>query len=248
MTYDFNSGRTQRSAFNETLNGIVDAGIDRKGAEETQRTYLGASQIGDECARRVQYEIMGVEGDPFPPRIRRIFERGHTFETLMLKWLRLAGFKVSDVKADGNQHGFAILDGRYQGHVDGVILGCDHHIEGLSYPCLWENKALGAKGFKAVEKDGVVKAYPKYAAQISQYAAYMDLTNPVLFTTINADTMDVFYEAVPFDEVGAQTASDRAALIIRATDAGELLPRISSDPDKFPCGWCSKKRVCWGDA
>lgn len=246
MSYDFNSSRTGRNAFNEAMNAVVDAGIAAAGAKDKPRTYLGASQIGDECARRVQYEITHAPGEPFPPRIRRIFERGHVGETLMAKWLRMGGFTLATEKPDGNQHGFMQGNGQFGGHSDGILLAGP---DVLQYPALWENKVLGSKGYKAALKDGIVKAHPKYAAQVALYQAYLDLAdNPALVTVTNADTMEIYYEPIEFDAVRAQEGSDRAVRILRATTAGELLPRVSNTPEGWPCGYCQRAQHCWSES
>ena len=62
-------------------------------------------------------------------------------------------------------------------------------------------------------------ARPIYAAQIALYQAYLDLPNPALFTALNRDTFELHCELVPFDAALAQTASDRAALVVRASEA-----------------------------
>ena len=45
---------------------------------------------------------------------------------------------------------------------------------------------------------GSRKHSAKYAAQVSLYQAYLDLTNPALFTVINADTCEKLFFWVPF--------------------------------------------------
>jgi hypothetical protein len=50
---------------------------------------------------------------------------------------------------------------------------------------------------------------------------------------------------VPFDAERAQMWSDRAANIIAATRASELLPRGFDDPEKWPCKQCPHKERCW---
>lgn len=241
MTYDFNTSKTKREEFSDSLVKLIDAGI---AAEvETPRTHLGASQIGDECLRRIQYEITGTPGAPFEGKTRRIFHRGHQGEEWVAEWLRKAGFTLWTVAPDGHQHGFIHANGRFRGHIDGVLMGGSPL---LSYPALWENKVLGAKGWRSVAKDGVAKAYPKYADQVALYQAYMNLTEfPCLFTALNADTMEIWCELVPFDTARAQAASDRAAKILQATAAGEWLPRASSSSDGFPCSFCRFREVCW---
>ena len=60
-----------------------------------------------------------------------------SWRTAMVAWLRDAGFDLRTRKADGEQFGFSVADGRLQGHIDGVIVGGP---EGFAYPALWECK------------------------------------------------------------------------------------------------------------
>jgi hypothetical protein len=50
---------------------------------------------------------------------------------------------------------------------------------------------------------------------------------------------------VPFDAQLAQAMSDRAVVVIKATKAGELLPRITEDPKDWRCKICSHRERCW---
>ena len=50
---------------------------------------------------------------------------------------------------------------------------------------------------------------------------------------------------VPFDPVLAQVTSDRAVMVIEATRAGELLPRVTDNPDNWKCRMCSHFARCW---
>ncbi|OYU73217.1 MAG: hypothetical protein CFE32_21550, partial [Alphaproteobacteria bacterium PA3] len=100
-------------------------------------------------------------------------------------------------------------------------------------------------------KSGVAVAKPIYAAQIALYQAYMDAgipglaSNPALFTAINKDTAELHHELVPFNPELAQRMSDRAVRILRATDAGELLPRVARERDHFECRMCAYANRCW---
>ena len=79
------------------------------------------------------------------------------------------------------------------------------------------------------------------------YQSYLNLyENPALFTAVNADTMEVYAELVPFDAQLAQRMSDRAARILKATEVGELLPRAFLDQTHFECKFCSWSDRCWG--
>jgi hypothetical protein len=110
---------------------------------------------------------------------------------------------------------------------------------------LWEHKAVNAKNWRAVERDGLEKTFPQYATQVALYQAYLDITNPALFTVTNADTCEWLHFLVPFNAERAQLWSDRAANIIAATRAGELLPRGFDDPEDWRCRMCPHKERCW---
>ena len=77
-------------------------------------------------------------------------------------------------KANGSQFGFAVLDGRLKGHVDGIITAAPPEL-GLTFPMLFECKTMADKHWKACVKSGVAVAKPIYAAQISIYQAFLYL-------------------------------------------------------------------------
>jgi len=87
---------------------------------------------------------------------------------------------------------------------------------------------------------------PEQRAQVAIYQAYLQLhEHPAIFTAMNADTMEIYTELVPFDAALAQRMSDRAVRVIVATDAGELLPRGFNDSTHFECRMCSWQDRCW---
>lgn len=64
-----------------------------------------------------------------------------------------------------------------------------------------------------------------YYAQVLIYQAYMGLTaNPALFTVINKNTQEIYFEKVPFDAKVAQRVSDSAVNILKAVQNNELMP------------------------
>lgn len=242
MVLDFNS----RATLSDRFVDLIDAAIDAEGARETPRSYLGGSAVGETCLRRLQYEYQNApkdEGAGFTARTRRIFKRGHEGEDWMADWIKAAGFNLRTHKPDGQQFGFGDCDGRFKGHIDGVIVEAP---EGFKAPALWENKVLGAKGFAQLVRHGVAKAYPKYAAQVATYQAYMQLAeHPAFFTALNADTMEIHLELVPFNQELAQASIDKAARVLEACDHGETLPRATDDPAAFVCRFCPFKGACW---
>lgn len=242
---DFNSTSTLSARFE----ALIDAGLQERERQQAHRQYLGASRLGVACERQLQYEYAHAPVDPgreFSGRILRIFERGHRTEDAMVSWLRAAGFILKTEGKDGQQFGFAVADGKLQGHCDGVFVGGP---EGFAYPALWECKALGNKSWTDLVKKGLAASKPVYAAQVAIYQTYLALyDNPAIFTAVNADSMEIYTELVPFDAALAQKMSDRAVRVITATEAGELLPRSFAQADHFECRFCSYAERCWGGA
>ena len=249
---DFN----HRPKVHEVVTAHIDAALTAERAGQERRTYLGASRLGVACDRALQYEFAGAPVDPgrdFDGRVLRIFEVGHVLEDLAIRWLRLSGFDLYIRTRSGGQFGFSVCDGLIQGHVDGIVMAAPADL-GWSFPMLWECKTMNAQNWRDCVKRGVSVAKPVYAAQMAIYQAYMESTiegisrNPVLFTAINKNTQELWFELVPFDAVLAQRASDRAVKIITATEHGELLPRSFSVSTHIECKFCSWQDRCWRSA
>lgn len=232
------------------INELVDTGLIAERQKQPRREYLGASMLGDPCSRRIQYEYVGApkdQGKDFNGQTLRIFDAGHQFEALSVKWLRGAGFDLRTEKADGGQFGFSVAKGRIKGHIDGVIVGGPSW---FVFPSLWEHKALKDKSWQDLAKRGLAISKPLYAAQVALYQGYMpDLARcPALFTALNKDTQELYHELVPFDASLAQSTSDKAVNILQATDAGQQLPRIAANPDFYLCLCCPYAERCWHGA
>ncbi|MBF0143052.1 MAG: hypothetical protein HQL59_06290 [Magnetococcales bacterium] len=246
---DFN----HTASFGEGVIGLIDAALVAEEAASPPRQYLGGSRLGVACERALQFEYAGAPRDAgrgFDGKTLRIFAAGHLFEELAIRWLRAAGFNLVTQKRDGGQFGFSVAKGRIQGHVDGILSGGPLDVP-MSYPALWECKSLNNKSWNDTGKRGVALSKPVYAAQIATYQAYMETavpgisTNPALFTAINKDTAELHFELVPFDADLAQRMTDRAVRVLQATEAGELLPRLTRDSSHFECRFCDWQDRCW---
>lgn len=227
------------------VNDLIDVALMAERRAQPPRDYLGASCIGEPCARRLVYEIIHTPPDAgrdFDGAALRIFDAGHCFESLSIRWLRAAGFDLRTERRNGGQFGFSAVGGRLRGHIDGVIVGGPD--VGLVWPALWEHKALNTRSWNDLVKHGLGVSKPIYFAQVQLYMAYMELA-VTLFTALNKDTQALYHEVVAFDPSKAQGISDKAAEIIRAADAGELLPRIGTASDFYICRLCPYQRRCW---
>jgi hypothetical protein len=230
------------------VNAHIDAALVALNRRQVPRDYLGGSRVGEECARKLVFEVTHTPKDPdseFDGGILRIFEAGHQFEAMTIGWLRSAGFDLRDRGADGRQFGFSVAGGRLRGHADGVIVaGPD---VGIQWPALFEHKALNSKSWNDLVKRGLRHSKPVYFAQVQLYMAYLDL-EVTLFTALNRDSLALHHIVVPFEPAEAQRLSDRAVDILRAAAAGELPPRIAASPDFHLCRFCPYATRCWETA
>jgi len=237
----------------DLIQSAIDKNIEKKEREQKPREYLGTSYVGERCSRKVQWTYQNKpkdEGRNFTARVLRIFQRGHIMEDCVAEWFKGAGFLLKTEKADGGQFGFASGNGRFRGHADGVFVGWKgSETSPMEVPALWENKCLNSKNYKIVETKGIKIAKPTYYGQVQLYMYHLNLMdNPCVFTTLNADTMELCIELIPFDPEECQRLIDKAVNILQATDAGEVLPRIANDRNDFNCRFCDYQTQCWEGA
>jgi hypothetical protein len=253
LAVDLNSGSgfvycpaSAVSATGLRVNALIDRALVATDRAQPPREYLGGSRVGEPCARKLVYEVTHApkdDGKEFDGTILRVFEAGHQFEALTIKWLRAAGFDLRTAGRDGRQFGFSVAGGRLRGHIDGAIVaGPDI---GVEWPALWEHKALKSASWTDLVKRGLRDSKPVYYGQVQLYMAYMEL-RVALFTAMNKDTQALYHEVVPYHPAAAQALSDKAVQVLRAAELGELLPRIAEAPDFYLCRMCEYARRCWG--
>lgn len=245
---DFNNRKTSTEATSEAFDTVLFASLADKRSKQDRRTYLGASGIGEDCERRLQFDFAGAPREKEPEKLTlRKFDFGHMIEELARCWFQDAGFKlVQKSEKTGKTFRFIQMDGDFSGEPDGVFID-GPQIEGLSYPAMWEHKAVGAKTFREIKKDGLKKARPKYWSQIHTCMAYLELRQTV-FTVTNLDSGEQLNLIYLFEAEEAQRMTDKAVRIITSTRAGEQLPRPYAKSDHYECKWCPFAARCWKDA
>jgi hypothetical protein len=230
----------------------IDAGLLERRRAEPERRHLGASRLGLACLRQLGMEYFRVPPDPgreLTGRTLRIFELGHAIEAMAAGWLELAGFTLHTRNAEGGQFAFEAAHDpegrpRMAGHIDGVLVAGPPV---MSFPALWECKSMKEKTFREVAAKGLAVAQPVYHTQVCVYMGHLALhESPALFTAVNKDTSELYFELVPFDRERAQWAIDRGVEVLRAAFPEEL-PRVSGDRADFRCRRCEFSERCWSE-
>lgn len=245
---DLNPTTVKREAFSERVNAVLSKELHRKNGLPPRRAYVGASSVGGDCERSIQFDYAGAPRErDFKTETLRKFDFGHFSEEWARHTFTDAGFTlVQHRRAPRELYSFSQLGGRFKGTPDGVFLDGPENI-GIGYPCLWEHKGVGSKTYRQLEREGLKKARFTYYAQCQVYMAYLELTeHPAVFTVTNLDSGEQMHLAVAFDPVTAQAMTDRAVRIVQATEAGELLPRPFADATHFKCRtMCDFPNRCW---
>lgn len=216
------------------------AGYEQRGLAEPPRAYLGASVIGDECARKLWYGLRWATLPDFDGRMYRLFQTGHLEEPRMIRDLRDIGATVYERDPDtGRQFNYVDLWGHYRGSTDGIgsrLPGGErkHHI--------LEFKTHSAKSYADLKRHGVQQSKPVHYAQMQVYMGWAKLSY-ALYLARNKDTDELHAERIESDPVAFDRLREKAERVVFAP----LPPaRLSDDPAFFKCKLCDHKDVCHG--
>jgi hypothetical protein len=213
------------------------------GNNEKKRDYIGASSIGNPCARQIWYDYQGMPKKPFDSATLFRFADGHSTEAVICARLRLVQGIELWTEQEGKQFGFADFDNRFRGHVDGIIRGIVQapkttHV--LEVKCTEDlNKFRKAK-FDHGEKNALKNWNEVYFVQAQLYMFYFKLDRHYTIVA-SPGGRDMDSCRTEFDPEVAQRYRDRAFELLQAKEAP---PRISEKKDFFICRWCAHAEHC----
>lgn len=214
------------------------------------RKYLGMSQIGDECQRKLFYSFRHVRKRKLNYKSIRAISDGFYQEDLMIKQLKkVPGIElhVTDPENQKKQIGFELLSGHFCGHCDGIIHGI---YEAPKTWHIWENKAVNEKKFNDLrklkdkdEKTALEKWDIVYYAQAQIYMHCAKLSRHYL-TVQTPGGRDVVSVRTQYNKKDAEYIIQTAFNII----FGKTIPaKLSEKPEFYKCNWCEYSDVCHFD-
>lgn len=205
------------------------------------RSHLGASQIGKTCTRSLWYGWRWVREASFPPRILRLFNRGHLEEGRFLALLEMIDVTVH-MQEDGGQERVSAYNGHFGSALDGVLYGVPEA------PLEWmlgEFKTHNTKSFvKLVNEGGVRATKIQHFAQM-QVCMHLRGIHKCLYLAVNKNDDDLYSEIVEYDEKEATRFLKRAERVIFNA---EIPKRVSEDPANFGCKNCEHYDICHKEA
>ena len=209
--------------------------------EEPFRRHLGASVIGDECARKLWYMFHWVGAEAFDGRMLRLFNRGHREEPSLIAYVKAAGIQIWEAGEYGDlkeQMRFSDCDGHFGGTPDGIGKGLPDLPP--DEPFLCEFKTHNQKSFDKLVSDGIMRTKWKHFVQMQVCMYKLDLAYAVYFA-INKNDDSLFVEIVTHDGREGPRAIQRAGTIIWLSSPPK---RLNESPAHFACKYCHFNRLC----
>jgi len=230
-----------RKKLSEQIKSDIDEYCKKKYNEATPRTHLGASEMGEECDRKLLYKFRWVKHEVHEGRVQRLFQVGHDAEPRFIEYLRGIGFEVKEFDEDGVQFRISGCDGHYGGSLDGMCKAPAHYQinEDLIFLNEFKTNGTGA-GYSGIANKGVIKEKPKHWKQMCQYGHHYRLRYG-LYLIENKNDSDITVEIVELDwNIGIELEK-RARDIISAKTPP---PKISENPATFDCKFCFARDIC----
>lgn len=207
---------------------------------EPSRPYLGASQIGEECERRLWYLFRWAVQEHFEGRMLRLFETGRLQEQRVYDELRATGLEVIDIdRKTGEQFRFVDETGHFSGGCDGLVRGVPGAEKAWH---LLEIKTSNRKRFDDLKAKGLQKSNPRHYLQMQIYMSKFSVERG-LYLCVCKDTDEIYTERVRLDPDVAKSVESKALRIINAVQPPR---RISERPDWWQCKFCPAIEACHG--
>lgn len=209
--------------------------------EQGHRNHLGASELGEECWRKLWYGFRWAKAERFDGRMMRLFNVGHSAEPRFVTYLKGIGFDVKEFDEDGKQFRISGALEHYGGSLDGIAKAPARYqlSEDVLISLSFKTNNTGS-GFAKVSTEALSKAKPKHWAQECQYG-YKRGIKYCIYMIENKNDSDLTIKVLELDwNYGAQLEKKAEQIIF----SKEPPPRISENPALQACKWCHLSDIC----
>ncbi|MES2133163.1 MAG: hypothetical protein V4506_12530 [Bacteroidota bacterium] len=206
--------------------------------KQEHRAYIGASSIGNPCARAIWYNFVGVTGTPFPVNVKTAFDIGTKLESLVLDYMELAGLKL--IRPSESNDYLKLVDEEaplFQGHMD-ALMELEH--EGS---VVVEIKTAKSSSFQRFKTHGLKIWSDTYYAQLQSYMGMGGFKKAVIIA-LNKDSSEIHHEWLEYDDIFFHALRIKALSIYSCDEPPE---RINKNPLYMLCARCRYVDVCHGE-
>lgn len=207
-------------------------------AKNPFRNHMGASLIGNECARSVWYSWRWYTKPAFSGQTLRLFNRGHLEEARFIAMLIMIGVQVYQQDSNGKQFRIVHAGGHFGGSGDGIGVGIPDLPVGTA--CLLEFKTHNTKNFAKLKAEGVQYAKPVHYTQMQSYMRKMGITC-ALYGAVNKDNDELWFEIIYLDTLHADQFLDRGVQLIGMRQPPK---KLNDSPGFYVCKYCDHRPVC----
>ncbi len=206
----------------------------------TRGGHLGAGSLGDTCSRKLWYKFRWVDSKQFPPRVLRLFDRGHREEEVFEQLLQAAGVEFYSRDPATNEQYVITFPGNkhIKGYADGVGRNLPDLEPGDQFIGEW--KTHNNRSFKDLVKHGVEKSKPVHYTQMQLYMHQLDIPW-ALYGAVNKNDDHLYFEIIPYEEEAATYYLRRGNYIV---DSRTPPARISENPGWYECKFCDFHSIC----
>jgi len=233
-----------------------------RGQDDGFRAHLGASIVGQECARAIWYGFRWTAKANFEGRTLRLFNRGHLEEARFIAMLLTIGVQVYQQDDKGKQYRIYHAGGHVGGAGDGIAIGIPDVPVGLAI--LLEFKTHNDASFKKLAGDnwkdylkylenpkafrkpvefsgeGVRESKFEHYVQMQMYMRKMGLP-AALYLAVNKNDDLLYGEIVQLDTSVADQFLDRGQNIVFLKGPPK---KINESGSFYKCKWCDHHAVC----
>lgn len=220
------------------LQGILSRRLDSTHKEPER--VLRLSSIGDQCARKIQYQYHSTKGEELAPHTLLKFLYGDLVEWLLLFLVSLTDHKVEHKQAE-------VELGGVKGHIDAVIDGQ-----------LFDIKSANSRGFVKFKEHKVPQEDAfGYMSQLTNYLAaiqkYVTDPNKASFLAFDKELGHIVVDTYVLD---SECRADFVKQRVKEVTSNALLPRGYDDVEfqksgnrqlGLACRYCQFKQTCWPD-